>query len=259
MNRLWPGDGIYIVIAMVIMLLGFYKLWQAPDWQVTEQVLEPVSELPDFASIADVKEKKSTFFQFLLPKIQTANQQEKNRRAFLANIDFDNLSSSDEAQLYALAKRYRVQVKGLSAQELKIALLPRVDIVPAALILAQGANESAWGTSRFARDGNNLFGLWCFTHGCGLKPLQRNSDAKHEVERFRTVQDGVNKYVKTINSHPAYLELRNIRESLRNSGKPLSGVALAAGLTSYSERGQDYIDEIQAMIRFNELEKFNQD
>ncbi len=257
MRQFWSGDGIYILIATIIMLLGLYQLWLSPRHAADVQSAEYVEVLPDFSRYQDVNEKKAQFFNFLLPRIQNANQREQERRAFLRDVDTDQLSSTDEAQLYALAKRYRVDLKGVEPKALVSELLSRVDQVPASLILAQAANESAWGTSRFAREGNNLFGLWCFTRGCGLTPKQRDAGAKHEVEKFHTVQDSVNKYVRTINSHPAYQKLRKIRKELRNDGETLTGFALAAGLTNYSERGQEYIDEIQSMISFNELERFN--
>lgn len=255
--RIWSNDGVYIAITVSIMLLALYQLWQRPLTLSETPTEQPTSEIPDFANYSNVQQKKSDFFNFLLPKIQQANSVEENRRNYLLNLTATDLSSTEQAELYALAKRYRVKLKDRSAAELKSTLLNKVDQVPAALILAQAANESAWGTSRFARDGNNLFGLWCFTPGCGLKPLQRDSGARHEVERFASVQDGVNQYVKTINSHPAYTDLRKIRFELRSTDQTVTGDALAAGLMSYSERGQDYIDEIQEMIRFNDLEKFN--
>jgi Bax protein len=243
---------------MAVSVLFIYGYHQSKQTGETEAVVDEtfVSEIPDFSGYQDVNKKKADFFAFLLPKIELANQIEFDRREFLSSLDPAKLSNQQMEQLLSLAKSYRVSTSSSNADIIN-ALLVKVDRVPASLILAQSANESAWGTSRFAREGNNLFGLWCFTTGCGLKPLRRDTQAKHEVEKFSSVQDGVNQYIRTLNSHPAYQELREIRRDLRILDRPPSGLALAIGLQSYSERGLDYIDEIQAMIRFNQLEQFN--
>ena len=136
-------------------------------------------------------------------------------------------------------------------------LLNKVDVVPASLILAQSANESAWGTSRFATEANNFFGIWCFKKGCGLTPKYRDEGLVHEVARFDTVQDGVSHYVHTINTHPAYKHLRELRTEQRQVNNSLNGTKLAIGLTNYSIRRQAYVQEIQAMIRYNNLQQYN--
>lgn len=253
--RYWLSITVFITVSIVFATTLY--VWRDSD-DVEPTPSEIVSEIPDFSTYVDVNEKKQEYFDFLLPKVRAANQLQLERREFLLSLSPDHLSNDEQANLYALAKRYRVKPADLSAAELIEALKTKVDVVPASLVLAQSANESAWGTSRFARQGNNLFGLWCFSEGCGLKPQQRNEGAIHEVERFETVQDGVNKYVRTLNSHPAYAKLREIRTGLRKQNTPLKGTTLAEGLGSYSERGQAYIDEIQEMIEYNELEGYNQ-
>jgi len=121
------------------------------------------------------------------------------------------------------------------------------------LALAQAANESAWGTSRFAQDGNNLFGQWCYTNGCGLVPSRRREGATHEVRRFDNIRDSVESYIHNLNTFPSYQMLRRIRQQLRQQDRPIDGVSLADGLESYSSRGLDYIVELQRMIYSNEL------
>ena len=115
----------------------------------------------------------------------------------------------------------------------------------------QAANESAWGTSRFARQGYNFFGLWCFTEGCGFVPKRRNSDADHEVHKFRNLTVAVRTYFRNLNGHPAYKELRDIRYQLRQNNSEVTAEKLVHGLSKYSERGQEYIDELLDMLRFN--------
>jgi Bax protein len=127
-------------------------------------------------------------------------------------------------------------------------LLQRVDVVPVSLVVAQAANESAWGKSRFAREGNNLFGIWCYTEGCGIVPKLRKDEAKHEVRRYDSFKDSVVDYMKNINRHRAYQKLREIRAAERAAGRQLSGHRLAAGLGKYSEIGDDYIKRIRAII-----------
>jgi Bax protein len=132
-------------------------------------------------------------------------------------------------------------------------LLQRVDVVPVSLVLAQAAKESAWGRSRFAREGNNLFGEWCFTAGCGMVPRRRESGKTHEVETFPSVRAAVASYIHNLNSHPSYRMLRSIRASLREAGKPLNGLALARGLEAYSAQGSDYVASVRDIIRKNRL------
>jgi Bax protein len=126
-------------------------------------------------------------------------------------------------------------------------------MIPASLALAQAANESAWGTSRFAQDGNNFFGQWCYSDGCGIIPSRRRQGDIHEVRRFDTVKDSVQAYIHNLNTFPSYQMLRRIRQQLRQQNRNLDGASLADGLESYSERGLDYIEELQTMIYSNNL------
>ncbi len=130
-------------------------------------------------------------------------------------------------------------------------LLRRIDIVPTELVLVQAANESAWGTSRFARIGLNFFGLWCYKKGCGMVPNARDEDGKHEVAAFQSIDTAVEKYLYNINSHYAYDVFRTIRAQLRAHQQPLKPEILATGLLPYSERGADYVSDIIDMLRHN--------
>jgi Bax protein len=136
-------------------------------------------------------------------------------------------------------------------------LLRRVDAIPASLALAQSANESAWGTSRFAKDGSNFFGQWCYDAGCGLVPSKRNAGASHEVAVFDSPEESVASYLLNLNTNRAYTELRSIRASLRARNKEISGEALAAGLRKYSERGDAYVKELRSMIRYDDLGQYD--
>ena len=135
----------------------------------------------------------------------------------------------------------------------------KLDVIPPSLILAQAANESAWGTSRFATKGNNLFGQWCFSKGCGLVPRGRAEGASHEVAKFSSPYRSVRAYIQNLNRHPTYQLLRDVRLEDRRDNAPLSGLELAEGLLGYSERGEEYIEEIRAMIHYNNLEFYDDD
>ncbi|OUX34142.1 MAG: hypothetical protein CBE20_02230, partial [Gammaproteobacteria bacterium TMED260] len=152
-----------------------------------------------------------------------------------------------------LAEHYDLDTSALSDREIANELYLRVDKVPVSLALAQAANESAWGTSRFARQGNNIFGQWCYEKGCGLVPRRRPSGATHEVKKFDSIQESVNAYINNINTHPSYGYLRELRARMRDQNRPLDSLGLAVGLGSYSQRGDNYVDEVQNLIMQNQL------
>ena len=132
-----------------------------------------------------------------------------------------------------------------------------MDIIPPSLVMAQAANESAWGTSRFATQGNNLFGQWCFNQGCGLVPRSRPEGMSHEVEVFDSPYQSIRSYITNLNRHNAYQGLRDRRDALRAQGQFPDGATLAGGLEAYSERGQAYVHEIRAMINSNGLPDYD--
>jgi Bax protein len=215
---------------------------------------EPV---PTFASYTDVKEKKRAFFTYLLPEIRRQNNiVEKEREMVFSlqkSLKVNPQLNPHELEIFELLKlKYRLNfLKHVTVEDILSQLIIRVDVIPEQLILIQAANESGWGTSRFAVQGYNFFGLWCFKQGCGFVPKQRNDDAQHEVAKFRDLSHSVMTYIRNLNRLYAYQELRQIRLQLRKDNKPVSAKALSNGLMSYSERGQDYIDELQIMLRVN--------
>lgn len=214
---------------------------------------------PDFASFTRVQDKKQAFFSYLLPLIHQSNQrvisQRQQLNAIQSNLDTGTFSSRDENRLNTLAGEYYLE-EDLGPEQKTEQLLKRIDVVPASLALAQAAKESGWGTSRFAREGNNYFGQWCYTEGCGLVPRNRIEGARHEVRKFKTTGAAVDSYFKNLNTHDAYETLREMRAEMRSQGK-ISGPALARGLGRYSERGQAYVDEILTIIRVNQLEQLD--
>lgn len=207
-----------------------------------------------------VSEKKENFFAMMLPFIQQANQQVKAQRKFIEELKSSlakgqSLSPQQQTQLDPLLKTYRVTASS-SEQQIND-LLIKVNTIPASLVLAQSANESAWGTSRFARVANNYFGQWCFSSGCGIVPAKRNAGAKHEVAKFSSALGSVQSYIKNLNRHARYQKLRTLRSQAVNNNQTYSGIDLAPGLLGYSERGEEYVKEISAMIRYNKLTRFD--
>ena len=215
-----------------------------------------VSNLPhDLAELPDVQQKKTLFFRILLPIVLAENEKVSELRDYVDRLINKGVMSLDEPELrwlQAIADKYKVKgsIYEASAQQ---RLLRRVDVVPTALVLAQAANESAWGTSRFARSGNNLFGQWTYRQSEGIVPLGRPEGASYAVRAFSTIDASVRAYIQNLNTNPAYRELRLMRQEMRASGQQLDAHQLATGLMAYSERGEEYVREIQAMMHTNGL------
>lgn len=202
-----------------------------------------------------MKVKKITFFNFLKPIIKKENQAVTNERSVFLNIKHNfktnnKLNSKDKKIILALAKKYKVDVNLDDISQLN-ELLIRVDIIPSALTLIQAAKESGWDTSRFAREGNNYFGLWCYTKGCGIIPNSRSKNAIHEVTKFSSVEQSVRSYIHNINSHEAYAALRKTRANLRKNNTPITADILVNDLINYSQRREQYVNEIKAMLKSN--------
>lgn len=243
-----------LLILLLLALAGCEPQQQSATTPANDFDVPP---MPDFSTINDVREKKQAFFDYMLPLIQEANSRILAERALAEKwlLEPDNLSTDEQQELQHLLEKYRITTDVLEQQQ--DLLLRRVNAIPPSLVLAQAANESAWGTSRFAREGNNLFGQWCFSEGCGLIPEGRGDDARHEVRAFADPLQSIESYMRNLNSHPSYRQLRELRlQELEQQGYP-SGITLSEGLQSYSQRGQDYIDEIQQMIEFNQLQRFD--
>ena len=222
--------------------------------KVAEQPLHNVI-LPEFAKIRDVKEKKRQFFAFIKPAVLAENEkilaERKKIEHLIAQLTLEQpFSEQEHAYIANLIKQYKVSKKFSLLRQL-YELQLKVDMIPPALVLVQAANESAWGTSRFARIGLNFFGVWCYRKGCGMVPSGRNVGAKHEVAAYSSVAQGVARYLKNINTNSAYMVFRTIRGQLREQDQPLSPEILATGLIPYSERGTDYVLELTEMIRHN--------
>lgn len=248
-----------LIITLSILISGCER--SPAVLTLPEKLVATRQIIPDFADHQNIKEKKRAYFNYMNQKVRVANDEVWQERLFVQKLREKMASESlheDEVDaLTSLGTYYRLKTPAPPTDAYFAQLLTRIDVVPASLVLAQSANESAWGSSRFARAGRNFFGIWCYEPGCGLTPLRRNAGAQQEVKKFQTVLDGVRYYVRTINSGRSYAKLRDLRAAARVREEKPTGVELADGLTLYSERGGEYVDEIKRMIRQNELASYS--
>lgn len=217
-----------------------------------------VRAMPVDLATLSVERRKSIFFRILAPLIAAENRKLREQREFLLTTfaEYPALPKSGPlaSRVQAIASRFNVG-GNLDRKMNRELLLRRVDTVPAALVLAQAANESGWGTSRFVREANNVFGMWTWDEDAGLEPNRRIEDGTHFVRVFDNLQDAVGNYLHTINIGPAYRELRELREIERRNNREPGAMKLAAGLRRYSERGEEYVQEIRSMIEYNQLQQ----
>ncbi|WP_334029705.1 glucosaminidase domain-containing protein [Alteromonas sp. P256] len=247
---------ITIGVLAVIVINAIIFNEETQDILDVPETIKAKKPVPDFSVYTQVEEKKTAFFNYLRPEVEKQNAYLLTLRHYVQTLYRKALaeepfSEDDITRLAWLEKEYRVKSSDPLNTKL-LNLLQKIDVLPAELVLVQAANESAWGTSRFARDGYNFFGLWCFSKGCGFVPSRRNDDASHEVAKFDNLSRATYTYMRNLNRHDAYKDLREIRSRLRANQIAINGVALAEGLMKYSERGAAYVEELQNMIKYNE-------
>ena len=206
----------------------------------------------DMAAIRGARERKAVFLRTVLPLVLQVNEEILADRARLWDLRMKQrldlpLDALDRLWLAAQSERYRVRRDDIDA------LLGHIDVIPPSLALAQAAEESGWGTSRFAREGNAVFGQWIFSTDGALTPRRRDAGLSHGVRAFSNLLDGARAYARNLNRHRAYREFRARRATMRLAGKPLDGAALASTLTRYSQRGDAYVATIRHLIDSNAL------
>lgn len=218
-----------------------------------------VSLPPDLPRAETVAKRKALFVKTLLPLVLAVNDDIAAERRRLLDIAACvrlgmELDGHDTDWLAALALAYRVD---LMAPGALAELIRRVDIVPASLALAQAAAESGWGRSRFAVEGNAVFGQRIWRKGAGIVPRRRAPGEIYEVKDFASLSRSIAAYMRNLNIHPAYAALRRERGRMRRDFGRLDGYLLAGGLLRYSERGVDYIRALRAVIRANRFDEFD--
>ena len=216
--------------------------------------------IPKNISQYEINKKKSIFIAILIPIALRGNELVLEERNFM-KIAF---STNNIYQIEHFSKKYRVKnfkelnFSSLSKSQInniKMELLKKINTIPISMILAQSIIESGWGTSRFAQEGNALFGQWTWKNEDGIKP-KGNLDANFSVKNFKNLLDSVNSYILNLNTHPAYEELRNFRMSQYEMGKNIAGNDMANFLQKYAEIGYTYVVKVKEMIKKNKLNKF---
>ena len=201
--------------------------------------------------IENTKIRKDFFIQIVLPLIlQENNNIRLDRKRLFSIINKSNNTELEKKWLKKKYKQYGIPSRDLST--LKI----RMDEVPVSLALAQAAKETGWGTSRFAQEGNALFGQWTWS-GEGLKPKEADESQGHKVMKFNVLQASVRAYQRNLNTHKTYKEFRLARAQLRDAKKPLDSIFLSKYLDEYAETGQQYVKIIQKIIEQNDLKDFD--
>ena len=234
------------------------QLFEDTDYKLDDvresKLVKPVALtlLPaEIKMIESTKKRKEFFIQIVLPLILKENNNIRLDRKMLFNIiNKSNNTRIEKKWLEKKYKQYGVASKDLST--LKI----RMDEVPVSLAIAQAAKETGWGTSRFAQEGNALFGQWTWS-GEGLKPKEADENKGHKVMKFNVLQASVRAYQRNLNTHRTYENFRLARAHLRDKGKDLDSIILSQFLDNYAETGSQYVEVLQKIIKQNNLQDFD--
>ena len=235
------------------------QLFQDTDYNLKDvrkkKLVKPVALtlLPsEIKMIENTNKRKEFFIQIVLPLIlQENNNIRVDRKTLFKIINKNNNTKVEKQWLEKKYKQYGVVSRDLST--LKI----RVDEIPVSLAIAQAAKETGWGTSRFAQEGNALFGQWTWS-GDGLKPKEAKDGEDHKVMKFNVLQASVRAYQRNLNTHSSYKDFRNARAELRDLDKPLDSIELSKHLNKYAETGNQYVEVLQKIIEQNKLKDFDE-
>ena len=218
------------------------------------QKVKPIylTKLPkDIKTLGDTKKKRELFIKIVLPLILSENSKITEDRKKLFKILGKNFNTVGErVWLKRRFKEYKIDDRDLS--KLKM----RMDIIPVSIALAQAANESGWGTSRFALEGNALFGQWTWSKK-GISPKNKDPDQSHKILQFQVLKASVKAYKNNLNTHNAYKEFREVRAQLRQEGKLIVGLDLTKYLKNYAAIGEKYVTLIENIINNNSLTDFD--
>ena len=234
------------------------QLFEDTDYNLNDvrmkKLVKPIALdiLPSEIKMIDsTKKRKEFFIQIVLPLILEENNYIRlDRKTLFAIINKSNNTEAEKEWLEKKYKKYGVNLKDLST--LKI----RMDEIPVSLAIAQAAKETGWGTSRFAQEGNALFGQWTWS-GEGLKPKDAKEGEDHKVMKFNVLQASVRAYQRNLNTHSSYKDFRKARAELRDLDKPLDSIELSKYLNKYAETGNQYVEVLQKIIEQNKLKDFD--
>ena len=218
------------------------------------QSVKPVylSKLPrDLKKIKSTKKRKDTFIKIIMPLILDENDKiSEDRKKLFKILSKQSNSMGEKVWLKRRFKDYQIDKEDIA--ELKI----RMDIIPTSIAIAQAAKESGWGTSRFALDGNAMFGQWTWSED-GIEPSGKTENQGHKILKFPMLQSSVKAYMKNLNTHRGYKEFRKERAELRKKNKNASGLDLVNFLYNYAETGSEYVKTLKKIIQQNELTDFD--
>ena len=234
------------------------QLFEDTDYSLKDvrknKLVKPVALtlLPqEIKMIENSKKRKEFFIQIILPLIVKENSNIRiDRKTLFSIINKSNNSVAEKQWLEKKYKQYGVKSGDLSS--LKV----RMDEIPVSLAIAQAAKETGWGTSRFAQEGNALFGQWTWS-GEGLKPKEAEAGKGHKVMKFNVLQASVRAYQRNLNTHRTYRDFRKARAELRDLNKPLDSLELSKYLNKYAETGNQYVEVLQKIIKQNNLKDFD--
>ena len=219
------------------------------------QKVKPIylTKLPkDLKALGNTSKKRELFIKIILPLILDENDKITDDRKKLFKIISKNFNTAGErVWLKRRFQEYKIDDKDLS--KLKM----RMDIIPVSIALAQAANESGWGTSRFALEGNALFGQWTWSKS-GISPKNKDPNASHKVLQFQILKASVKAYKNNLNTHNAYKEFREERAKLRESGDRINGLLLTKYLKNYAGIGEKYVEILDLIISNNSLTDFDE-
>ena len=218
------------------------------------QKVKPIylTKLPkDLKTLGDTKKKRELFIKIILPLILDENNKITEDRKKLFKILSKNFNTVGErVWLKRRFKEYKIEDQDLA--KLKM----RMDIVPVSIAIAQAANESGWGTSRFALEGNALFGQWTWSKK-GITPKNKDPNQTHKILQFQILKASVRAYKNNLNTHNAYKEFREVRAQLRQEGKLIIGLDLTKYLKNYAGIGEKYVSILESIIENNSLTDFD--
>ena len=234
------------------------QLFEDTDYKLDDvretKLVKPVALtlLPaEIKMIESTNRRKEFFIQIVLPLILKENNNIRLDRKMLFNII--NKSNNTKLEKKWLEKKYKQY--GVSSRDLSV-LKIRMDEIPVSLAIAQAAKETGWGTSRFAQEGNALFGQWTWS-GEGLKPKEADGDKGHKVMKFNVLQASVRAYQRNLNTHRSYENFRLARAHLRDKNRQLDSLILSKFLDNYAETGNQYVEVLQKIIKQNNLKDFD--
>ena len=218
------------------------------------QSVKPVylTKLPkDLKKIRSTNKRKDTFIKIIMPLILSENEKIlEDRNKLFKILGKQSNSMGEKVWLKRRFKDY--DVNGEDVTELK----QRMDIIPTSIAIAQAAKESGWGTSRFALEGNAMYGQWTWD-GDGIEPSQKDKKKEHKILKFPKLQSSVSAYMKNLNTHRGYTEFRKERAEKRESNKKIIGVDLVDYLYNYAQTGSEYVKTLKKIIQQNNLTDFD--